>query len=334
MLNNVQALRALAAFLVVIHHMMALKLGMDRGPASFGRFGVDIFFVISGFIMVYTTRSGGETRSGFLNKRLIRIVPIYWIITVCLFARSILMGRPEITLERFFGSLLFVEPIPLLYVGWTLNFEMLFYVLFSIFVTVRREIVRVCVITLALSAILVTDAVIAIGNPVFQFFARPILLEFAAGMFLAILSERKEWRLGLPVGSAIMVAAFALLALFYAVGDGWGRTLVAGPLSFVIVGTAIALENNGKVIGSRTILLLGAASYSLYLTHIFVLKAVEWAAHYVFSSTIWSDVIFVTLAPFACLIAAAAIFLGMEAPLTKRLRKLSTGRRELVIRAA
>src|SRR5690349_10997415 len=88
MLNNVQALRALAAMLVVLGHLQPLFETVHPALAwvGLGRCGVDLFFVISGFIMVHTTRAGDTSPGAFAIRRLVRILPLYWAVTLAVFA--------------------------------------------------------------------------------------------------------------------------------------------------------------------------------------------------------------------------------------------------------
>ena len=144
-LLNVQALRALAAFMVVCVHIQALAL-MAGAPAKVteaGNAGVDLFFVISGFIMVFTTGRKPMGPAAFFGARLRRIAPLYWSMTLAVFlvarlAPSLVQNTPT-DIGRLVASILFVPELrpdgtmrPVVFVGWTLNFEMAFYVLFAL----------------------------------------------------------------------------------------------------------------------------------------------------------------------------------------------------------
>ena len=127
--DGIQTLRGLAAILVVMEHIRFFACGA---------FGVDIFFCISGFMIMLTTQND---TGYFFKKRLIRIVPFYWIMTLGSFALMLLFPSmfqaSEATLSRLVKSLLFI-PFdmgsgvlqPLLRIGWTVNCEMFFYLLF------------------------------------------------------------------------------------------------------------------------------------------------------------------------------------------------------------
>src|SRR5262249_39672775 len=135
-LDSLQALRAVAALSVVLYHIDFIGRGA---------FGVDIFFVLSGFIICHVTAAD---RQHFLLKRLIRIVPLYWARTLVVCALALAAPRLlQTTSDSWMGLLksLFFIPYekesgrvyPVLFLGWTLNYEMFFYVVFSIALALR-----------------------------------------------------------------------------------------------------------------------------------------------------------------------------------------------------
>ncbi len=130
-LSSLELLRFVAALLVVLFHLPSIGIG---------EFGVDIFFVISGYVMMLSTATGSHQ---FLLKRLIRIVPLYWAATLAVFLIALLipslLNNTSANLVHLIKSLLFVPfdkngtgHQPLLTIGWTLNFEMYFYLLFAV----------------------------------------------------------------------------------------------------------------------------------------------------------------------------------------------------------
>src|SRR5882672_247790 len=157
MLDSVQALRALAALCVVVYHVDFVGRGA---------FGVDIFFVISGFIICHVT---AKDHDGFLRKRLIRIVPLYWAGTLCLYCLGLVAPRllqSEPTLSGLVNSLLFIpyakeggRVYPILFLGWTLNYEMFFYALFACALALNR---RLAPITVCAALVVL----VAAGQPV------------------------------------------------------------------------------------------------------------------------------------------------------------------------
>ena len=150
MLNDVKSihyLRGLAALLVVFHHGVLQFPGLrDRyAHFEFGQAGVDIFFVISGFV-IYLASIEGRIRPGeFVKRRIVRIVPLYWVATLALVAAAVcapqLFATTVVTPQNVGQSLLFIPSYsaafpdqiwPVLVPGWSLNYEMFFYGLFAL----------------------------------------------------------------------------------------------------------------------------------------------------------------------------------------------------------
>src|ERR1035437_4102962 len=157
-LNSLQILRAIAAWLVVYHHYMQgfhdFNYSTEVGHffSSVGKFGVDIFFVISGFIMFFTLKRGNYTALDFMLRRMIRIVPVYWFMTLVLipviyFFPSANVARNNWNITSLAYSMLFIPHnnptgiglYPFLTVGWTLNYEMFFYLWLSLMLLVFRQ---------------------------------------------------------------------------------------------------------------------------------------------------------------------------------------------------
>ena len=151
--RGIQALRGFAAALVVVLHATGQPFGMEASKPWVwmrGHAGVDIFFVISGFVMaISATGQGRPTAGEFLRRRILRIVPLYWIFTLVMLAKILAvkvhpgLGRDVVHLQTPIGyvlaSLFFIpyrnsqgDIAPVLAVGWTLSFEMLFYLLFAL----------------------------------------------------------------------------------------------------------------------------------------------------------------------------------------------------------
>jgi peptidoglycan/LPS O-acetylase OafA/YrhL len=291
-LLNVQALRALAAMMVVFVHIEALAV-MAGGRAEaleFGNAGVDLFFVISGFIMVFTTGRKPMGPVTFLAARWRRIAPLYWSVTLAVFAIAVLAPRllqnTQGDLPHLIASLLFL-PLqradgamrPVVFVGWTLNFEMAFYVLFAAGLMLRRRRLGV----LATFAVLL--AAVAWGqwarpqNPVLAFYTTPMVLEFGFGMLLGLAWPYLPRRRGpaLALGAAAL-AAFAVILAAPGLWPDGERMVVFGLPAVVIVAAALTLERSGLALRWEWTRQLGNASYAIYLSHFFVTQAVVLAA--------------------------------------------------------
>ena len=277
----VQMLRGIAATMVLFVHV---DIQLERlhygtlGTAWMSR-GVDIFFVISGFIMwTSVERRGGMPAGVFLRNRLIRIVPLYWFVTtiVLLVGLTIpqVLSTTKIDAAHVIASYMFFparHPVtsyfwPLLIPGWSLNYEMLFYVVFamSLGLAPGARGVRLALIASILAAILLVANLTKGRIDVMNFYANPVLLEFVAGVLLGI-----GWRAGVirrsPMWLIVAVAGFVLLRL----GINWGSTATLAGAT-LIVGGAVLLP----AIPHNPISSIGDASYSLYLTHAITLSGI------------------------------------------------------------
>ncbi len=281
------ALRALAALLVVVHHALsAYRDRMDPRPHAVlvwenGMCGVDIFFVISGFVMAISAPGLASLPNPgwvFFRRRLIRIVPLYWIFTTFqLLKLKVGFHMPDQILGstwHIIASYLFVpaldagnSPIPLLSVGWTLNYEMMFYVLFTVALFWR---------VYPLTFLLPTLSVIAVVGwfdhpawPLFPALASPLVLEFLFGILLAHFTLRG--RLPNPLVSVLLLVVGFATILTIQLPFYTARAIYWGIPAAAIVTGVVALESR---IGQRlpkSLLEAGNASYSTYLAHGFVL---------------------------------------------------------------
>lgn len=287
---SIQVLRALAAWMIVYHHFMQVIFHFDAtNPvgdffSEHGMFGVDVFFVISGFIMAFIAAEKGVSSGAFLRNRIVRIVPNYWIWTliILLLGQGVLPGlsSAQATPESVVLSLLFVSHpnpdaalgyYPTLPVGWTLNFEMFFYVLFAVVLSRRWRIEKTLVATMALIvAIPVLYKLFHIGV-YHQVLGNIKLFEFASGMGLFYL-----WRFGRnifdhPLTLTIVVISIFPLAFF----AQYGMVLVY--FATVTLYLFLYLEKwrdmKNKVL--RAFEHLGEISYSTYLAHGTVLALLD-----------------------------------------------------------
>lgn len=282
---SIQYLRAAAALMVVFFHAdgMAQEYFNFTG-LSFGAAGVDIFFVISGFIMWITTASQRITPVSFAVNRIIRIVPLYWAMTLLLYGGWLIFRDPATlpSLGNLMRSLLFIpfvsprtgEIQPLLIAGWTLNFEMFFYAVFACGLLIARR-HRALVVCTILAALVAAPLFVSPTGPVALTYTSPLLIEFMVGCLLGGMYERGALPrpgvamflliigCGLLLTSGMLSAANITAARFF----HWGLP------AFLIVTGALALES--KLKQWRLPMLLGDASYSIYLTHGVVLSAVK-----------------------------------------------------------
>jgi len=331
MIRPIQYLRALAAMMVVWVHAVYVIPGVAErlGAPNFGASGVDLFFVISGFIMVVTAARKQFTPQKFFLLRVIRVAPLYWLATLAVtacaaFAHSSKDLYPPAAIVK---SLLFIpyrSPEiagglwPLLANGWTLNYEMFFYALFALSLAAPRR-VRLPVLVVTLGSLVVIGRVFGpFASPAAAFYLRPWLLEFVAGMILAHGWLRDGSPGGLPQSLLLIVVGF------YCIGWEHSRLIIMGGAFIILAG---CLNPRICAIQNRPLLELGNASYSIYLIHQFVLDALAWAWIRLLPLATWAwSVIFVMLALVLCPIAGCLCYRFIERPLTSQLRKIVENR--------
>jgi peptidoglycan/LPS O-acetylase OafA/YrhL len=276
----VQGLRAIAALLVFSVH---LNVGELHFLNVIGEWGVDLFFVISGFVMITSTWTEFATPAislRFFLRRLTRVYPSYWIVMIPIVALYLIAPyavngsqaiRPSIP-----ASLFLVPQLgkPLLTVSWTLMYEMFFYVVFALTLAFNR---RWCLplvlgwggLTLLLGAVLAP-----LHNRWADVYTNSISLEFILGVLAGYLVKTRG-RATFPIASLVLgLVCIALAERYYVAFDTAAG--LHGSLRFLIVGVPTALIFNG-VVGLETAYALilpallqriGNASYSLYLWHV------------------------------------------------------------------
>ena len=360
MIRNVQALRAFAALWVAWYHtlqpVMTGAYGLRatgtpwlRGTGELGWIGVDVFFVISGFIMAHCTRdvAGGKADAcEFMWKRVKRVVPLYWVLT------SIVVGL-ALALPNFFNSYRFElvhaiksylflpaarpdgAPLPPLVPGWTLNYEMYFYFVFGLLVwtgmhRTLRAFVAVFVGSVVVGQWLQRHTPWPTSSMEFLV-TSPLLLEFFAGVLVA----RAVRHVALPAWAAVaMIAGGAVLLRYWFIDIPADtveprhvvelyRVLALGIPAVLVVSGAVLLES--KWTFPKPVLHLGDASYSIYLTHFFVpglcAKLFVWSGFAQVNANLYAATCFV-------LIAAVGLFFYhyVEMPMLKAWRRQTPAR--------
>jgi exopolysaccharide production protein ExoZ len=281
---TIQYLRAIAASLVVFHHTMAPPALNIYYRRSFGEFGVDLFFVISGYIMWRTTVHGRRGPVAFWAARLVRIVPLYWIFTslflaVALILPQTLFTQPGLDAVFILKSYLFVPAIhphyasavPLYTLGWTLNLEMFFYLLFGACLLIGTPKLRLTVLAAALALLAAIGAIVPLQGAILTTYTSPMLVEFLAGVLLAAAAPRLM-RCGSMWGTVLIVLGAGWF-IHVIVGEEPPTRIVShGVSAALIVAGALTLEPIARSAPSRIGVLLGDASYSIYLAHPFALR--------------------------------------------------------------
>lgn len=285
MLVHIQILRFLAAAAVVAFHVWGIAPDHIDVPADtpslglwhFGH-GVDLFFVISGFIIYYATHAATArgkklTPSAFLRRRVERIVPLYAFAILAMTALAAALpatfGAPGwYNLNHVLKSLAFVSftdgQMPVVFVGWSLEYEMFFYLSLTLLMMLTQDAWRAIVATFCGLAMIgqIPGVADALGH--YTFFTDPLILEFIFGVLAGILfvngisGERHT-------GAMLLAAACAIAVLL--VTDPTSRALVYGlPSAALVAGAAwlSRLRTQASLL-ERACERLGDASYSIYL---------------------------------------------------------------------
>ena len=297
-ISSLQALRGLAALAVVFHHVLRAvtikrpaDLNLPLSPLlshpiliDLGAMGVDLFFVLSGFLMIYISRpyeQGRKSTGDFLAHRLIRVWPLYALVTICLVGQAYYNTRAggsgfDLTPMRLL-SLIFVPSFneagvlqPILGVGWTLNYEVFFYLVFATAIVIKKDrILAVC--TVLVGGSYVVGALLPHGSVLRAFLFNSVILEFLLGA--AIASAYMKGILVARHAYTCLAAGLVVLAIFVSVpADEGFRLLTRGVPAALLF--AFVLLSESKIRWPRAIMLLGDASYSIYLVHVTVLYTV------------------------------------------------------------
>jgi exopolysaccharide production protein ExoZ len=303
--------------------------------------GVDIFFVISGFIMFVTSRdsSPGE----FAARRLIRIVPVYWLLTIALAA--VVLIQPQLFRTTVLSgtylikSLLFIpyaNPgqsgtlVPLLVPGWTLNFEMFFYLIFTglLFFNFRYRL-ALSLLVFGILCVAGDHAGVADAHSVPAFYGNPRIFEFWAGMLIGYFYLRRTLCMPRLVCVALIIAGFSLLVLNYEAFPPFYRSFGESSLSYLVPSAAIVLgvvgvDYSGGVRYHKIPALLGDASYSIYLGHIFLFGVARtwWARMHVERVDALHAILFALFGMAVCLLGSVLIYWIVERPMTRAFQSM------------
>lgn len=293
-LQLIQALRGIASLLVVLLHATAnaseiLQTNFLFDFFTFGGAGVDIFFVLSGFIITYTCYKGlsnANNLPAFLNRRFIRIFPTYWIIISLLLLAQILLPSFYRTHYPFdFKNilstyLLLPGHIMVNGVSWTLTNELFFYLLFCIAYIIPSK-KWALYFAIAYSGILILLPLLGYNykseNTWTGLITFPMNVEFFMGVVAAILIPRLGGKTSIPFiifGSVAFLLSAIITNLDYQViPNGFNRVVLFGIPSFFIITGLVKYELNKKIYIPKPFLDLGNASYSLYLLHLPLIAA-------------------------------------------------------------
>lgn len=294
-LDLIQVFRGLAAMLVVLYHLVSTgeKYFSEKpfgGIFEFGWVGVDFFFVLSGFIIMFISYSDIVNKGNwkiFLKKRAIRIYPTYWVVATITFAVYMLVMHGNMRDEFVFNIrsldhwiylikqyLLVYQKTYFVSVAWSLSYEILFYLIFALCIfsglRISKYIVFVWIVTIALKAI--TNA------PIFSSFVfSPANYEFLLGCVVGYLFYKKQFITpvrALVLFSVILIFFVVYLNYFDLKSNAIFSKLFLGLLSAIIIWVCASIDyqqmyNSAKI---KLLIIIGDSSYSLYLIHPIVLS--------------------------------------------------------------
>ena len=341
----IQVLRAIAALSVAVGHtqrnaiLVAAANHREFDPIllDLTEAGVDLFFVISGFVMVFASRDLFAKPGGglvFLSRRIARIVPLYWSMTTIFLTAMLVspnlipvgrLGPAEILASYFFVPYYRPEEHwmhPVYSVGWTLNYEMFFYAVFGCVIAfpVKRALM---VLTAVFCTLTVAGVIFRPAPGIFFFWSRPIILEFVMGAWIGYV-RLTEFRVTNWTAAILVLAGaagFALQVISGIYAHGYWRPLVWGLPAAAIIAAATLSNWNIAARGVwKPMVLLGGASYALYLVHPMAVHAMHllWVKLGLPAYASETVYFFVTLAPLP--LVAVAIYLCFEKPVTKALQ--------------
>jgi exopolysaccharide production protein ExoZ len=285
---SIQYLRGFAAMMVVFAHSNEqFMTGLHRIWRDIGWSGVDIFFAISGFIMTYTVARDDFSRVTFLKKRIARVVPMYWAATIATAGLVLLWPKlfqtTHFGLSNFIQSLLFVfspDPVdgklsPTLHLGWTLNFEMFFYLCFAATLFIK-PLARTAVLATMFLVLVIGVPLLHIHVPTIVGLANSVTFEFLLGCLLG-----SAYIYGAvaktPFSIAIFLVVIGIIGLIVGgiLNDSLdARWIYRGIPAAVLIYGLLAVELR-KPFRSAFLHTVGDASYSIYLTHIFSVEGIK-----------------------------------------------------------
>jgi len=334
-LKSIEVARGVAACLVVLFHasyMFVTKNYPENIPPQFflfGRHGVEFFFVLSGFIIFYVNENklGDVSEVGsYLKKRLIRIYPIYWIASFIAFIYFFWGERShhdfslQFLVESFF--LIPQSKFPFLDVAWSLQYEVFFYILFIVFFFNKK--IGYFMITVWFGSIIYSNYFFDFRTISYKFVLKSYNLLFCLGIYSGIFLKKKEVPYPLFfgfLGCLGFLMAGALEVYFYPFNRDSFWVPIYGTCSVLIILGFVSYERKKTIHIPEQILLLGSASYSIYLIHIVILKFMTTQGPQGFLFSIDPSIGYLILVSIG-IGGGVLLHIGIERPFLKLLKKL------------
>lgn len=338
---SIQLLRALAALTVAVMHLafafadhIGPGLGIVYRASPAAQMAVLLFFIVSGYVMVVSSRGQfGQpgARWSFWLRRFKRVMPAYWIATLLLVLVFFTLQPQPVPFVPLIKSLLLVpywpedggtRPLPFLWVGWTLFYEMTFYLLFGLFLGLGRG-KGIAATGLALTALVIAGIATTPGSAFLFALTRPVMLVFIVGMALALWRETggqaPRW---LRVLAALAVIPSMMLIATPAdeAAMGFDYLLWCGPPALLLA--FAALSGPLRLPAARLVVAAGDTSYAIYLLHVPI--AWFWLSFYnrlpFFSPGAWDYLVTVVL---ATLVLSWLFYVKVERPMLAALNRRS-----------
>jgi exopolysaccharide production protein ExoZ len=335
-------LRGAAALLVAIAHLHAVEAKFGGAPllgtwSLAGFAGVDLFFVISGFVMVWVTRGAqGKpgTLPGFWFSRAARIYPLWWLVLSAIFL--VWLIRPQWVYASHHTNpdilasflLLPASELPLHAVGWTLIHELWFYFVFGLILLLPKAAFR---IGLMLWGLAVTSASLAIPdpeNPWLKLIRHPLTIEFLLGALVGVAATRGFfWAPRAMFRLGLFWFFLALLSIQESPNQifeaEWPRVMLFGAPAAIMVWGALGLERDGQHTPKWSVK-LGNWSYALYLIHVPVFAAIGRLAAPMSREGPLDNLLLILFAMVSAIVAAGILHHWFERPVARVLRKVRT----------
>jgi exopolysaccharide production protein ExoZ len=347
-LSTIQALRGLAALAVAVAHLRPVELKVDASPllgswATLGFAGVDLFFVISGFVMVWVTRAQ-QGQAGlvpsFWAARALRIYPLWWliltvIVVVWIIKPDWVYASDTSTPDLLRSYLLWpATTLPLHAVGWTLIHEVWFYLVFGLLLVLPRRYLPAALVVWAGSVIAAALAMPKPEIPELALIRHPLTLEFIGGAAIGLIATKRQLpyaKLTLQIGCFLLIAAAASnhqnpTPLFE---QEWPRVALFGiPFALILWGW-VGLEQAGAR-APRPLKSVGNWSYALYLIHIPVFASIGRLGQSLSIAGPFDNIVLLILAMTLALAAAFVLHQFFERPVqafSRRLRPRAKSKR-------
>jgi peptidoglycan/LPS O-acetylase OafA/YrhL len=318
--TNIQILRAIAAINVVIAHSVYFAISNNFNSyfafffKDWGTNGVDIFFVISGFVIYYIYKKKNRSGFDFILRRMKRIIPLYWFYSLVLFIFFLLFpilfnkfstDFNHLFLSLFFLSGIFFNKLPVYPLGWTLEIEFFYYLIFGLFIILtgkKKYFLFFIMLFIILSSWKINS----------------IFIEFLFGILIGIIFFSNNKKLKYIISkfsSMILLAGIISLFLSLFISLNYNRIVLYGIPSFFIVLAAVFLKQNSN----KILIFLGNASYSIYLTHFLILGIFFKLAKFLIPN--FDPTILFLFSIIICLLIGSALYLIIEKRIIKYLRQ-------------